>query len=71
MFACVPQAWQIYLEDNPGFQMLTQDEQKSQFMDEVMDLSAYVYTIPYNRAQDAIAAELFKMVSDQDQVKGL
>ena len=43
---------------------------KEELQDEVMALSAYIYTAPYKQLIDAVDANAFKLISEKDQAKG-
>ena len=70
ILSCVPTPWQLCLVDNPSFKEFTGMGMKEELQDEVMALSAYIYTAPYKQLIDAVDANAFKLISEKDQAKG-
>lgn len=67
---CIPSPWQLCLVDNPSFKELTEIGMQEELQDEVMALSAYIYTAPYKQLIDAVDGNAFKLISEKDQAKG-
>lgn len=67
---CIPSPWQLCLVDNPRFKELTEIGMQEELQDEVMALSAYIYTAPYKQLIDTVDANAFKLISEKDQAKG-